>query len=180
MVPHGSWQWIRKRIELEKNMSWGDYLHLRFHFCLKLMDSELHIPIKPIRFFSKYFWLRFPVTWILKSSVFRHKTKITTLTNQNKVSKSRVNKSKNPCILVWNSETLVTSLICILAVISSVFQGFPDVLVVKNPPADAGDIGDVGSDSAQGRFPGGGHGNPTPVFSPGESHGQRELAGYSP
>ena len=28
--------------------------------------------------------------------------------------------------------------------------------------------------------PGGGHGNPTPVFFPGESHGQRSLAGYSP
>ena len=30
-----------------------------------------------------------------------------------------------------------------------------------------------------GRSPGGGHGNP-PVFLPGESHGQRNLAGYSP
>ena len=29
-----------------------------------------------------------------------------------------------------------------------------------------------------GKTPGGGHGNPTPVFLPGESHGQRSLAGY--
>ena len=28
-----------------------------------------------------------------------------------------------------------------------------------------------------GKIPGGGHGNPTPVFLPGESHGQRSLAG---
>ena len=28
--------------------------------------------------------------------------------------------------------------------------------------------------------PGGGNGNPTPVFLPGESPGQRSLAGYSP
>ena len=31
-----------------------------------------------------------------------------------------------------------------------------------------------------GRPPGERNGNPTPVFLPGESHGQRSLAGYSP
>ena len=34
------------------------------------------------------------------------------------------------------------------------------VLVVKNPPAKAGDIRDAGSTSGSGRSPGGGHGNP--------------------
>ena len=34
------------------------------------------------------------------------------------------------------------------------------VLVVKNPPASAGDIKDTGSIPASGRSPGGGHGNP--------------------
>ena len=34
------------------------------------------------------------------------------------------------------------------------------VLVVKNPPADAGDIRDMGSSPGSGRSPGGGHGNP--------------------
>ena len=52
-------------------------------------------------------------------------------------------------------------------------------LVVKNLPAHAGDIGDVGSNPVLGRSPGGGHGNPNPVFSPGESLGQRSLVGYS-
>ena len=33
-------------------------------------------------------------------------------------------------------------------------------LVVKNPPANAGDIGDTGSIPGSGRSPGGGHGNP--------------------
>ena len=33
-------------------------------------------------------------------------------------------------------------------------------LVVKNPPANAGDVKDVGSISGSGRFPGGGHGYP--------------------
>ena len=31
-----------------------------------------------------------------------------------------------------------------------------------------------------GRSPGEGNGNPTAVFLPGESHGQRRLVGYSP
>ena len=31
-----------------------------------------------------------------------------------------------------------------------------------------------------GRAPGEGNGDPTPVFLPGESHGQRSLAGHSP
>ena len=43
--------------------------------------------------------------------------------------------------------------------------------------------GDAGSTHVLGRSPGGGHGNPCPrleaVFLPGESHGQRSLAGYS-
>ena len=55
------------------------------------------------------------------------------------------------------------------------------VLVVKNPPADAADIRDVGSIPGWGRSPGRGHGNlPTTVFMPGEYHEQRILAGYSP
>ena len=37
---------------------------------------------------------------------------------------------------------------------------FQVVLVVKNPPAKAGDARDVGSIPGLGRFPGGGHGNP--------------------
>ena len=32
--------------------------------------------------------------------------------------------------------------------------------MVKNPPANAGDIRDVGSTPGSGRSPGGGHGNP--------------------
>ena len=44
------------------------------------------------------------------------------------------------------------------------------VIVVKKSSAGSGDIRDTGS------IPGSG---PTPVFLPGESHGQRRLAGYS-
>ena len=50
--------------------------------------------------------------------------------------------------------------------------------MVNNLPAKAGDIRDVGSISGSGGSPGG-HDNSTPVFLPGESHGQRSLTGYS-
>ena len=51
--------------------------------------------------------------------------------------------------------------------------------VVKNPPANARDIGDVvwsldGEDPLKEEM------EPTPVFLPGESHGQKSLVGYSP
>ena len=52
--------------------------------------------------------------------------------------------------------------------------------VIKNPPASAGDVTDLGLIPGCGRSPGGGHGNPTPVFLPGESHGHRSLVGYGP
>ena len=54
-------------------------------------------------------------------------------------------------------------------------------LVVKNSPANAGDLTDVGSILGLGRSPGGERAwQPTPVFLPGESHGQRSLVGYNP
>ena len=44
---------------------------------------------------------------------------------------------------------------------SDLFLGLSQVaLVVKNPPANAGDIRDSGSISGSGRSSGGGHGNP--------------------
>ena len=53
------------------------------------------------------------------------------------------------------------------------------VLVVKNPPANAGDIRYVGSIPGLERFPWRRVWKPTPVFLLGESHGQRSLVGYS-
>ena len=54
-------------------------------------------------------------------------------------------------------------------------------LVVKNPPANAGDKRDAGSIPGSGRCPGGGHGNPLQYsFLPEESHREKSLVGYSP
>ena len=63
--------------------------------------------------------------------------------------------------------------------------------MIKNLPANAEDVRDVGSIPGLERFPWGRGWQPTPVFVPieshgqkkkkkKESHGQRSLAGYSP
>ena len=53
--------------------------------------------------------------------------------------------------------------------------GFPCGSVVKNPSVNAGDVDLI---SRLGRCPGEGK-QPTPVFFPEKSHGQRSLVGYS-
>ena len=54
--------------------------------------------------------------------------------------------------------------------------GFPGGTMVKNPPASAGDTGlKMG-----GKMPERRKWQPTPIFLPRKSHGQRSLAGYSP
>ena len=52
-------------------------------------------------------------------------------------------------------------------------------LVVKNPPASAGDAGDSGSVPGLGRSPGGGNGNALQYSCLGNPHGKRSLGGYS-
>ena len=49
--------------------------------------------------------------------------------------------------------------------------------MVKNLIANAGDLRDTSSIPGLGRSP---EERGSPVFLPGESHGQRSLAGYSP
>jgi len=52
--------------------------------------------------------------------------------------------------------------------------------VVKNPPANAGTIRKRVFDPWVGKIPCRRAWQPTPVFLPGKSHGQRNLAGYDP
>ena len=47
-----------------------------------------------------------------------------------------------------------------MAELDSIVQGSQVALVVKNPPANAGDVRDAGSIPGSGRSPGGEHGNP--------------------
>ena len=60
---------------------------------------------------------------------------------------------------------------------TSFFPGdFPGGSVVKNPPANAGDVGWI---PGLGRSPGRGNGNPTSVFFL-RNHMDREAVGHSP
>ena len=58
--------------------------------------------------------------------------------------------------------------------------GFPGGTVVKNLPANAGDVGECGFDPCVRSILWRRACQPTPVLLPGESHGQRSLMGYSP
>ena len=81
---------------------------------------------------------------------------------------------KNSCIIFS---------ICMLYIkkISSLLLNiFPCDSVVKILPTTARDTGDPGSIPGLGRPPWRRTWQPTPVFLPGESHGQWSLAGYSP
>ena len=52
--------------------------------------------------------------------------------------------------------------------------------MVKNLPANAGDVKRLWFDPWVGKIPYWRKWQPTPVFLPGESYGQKTLVGYSP
>ena len=60
------------------------------------------------------------------------------------------------------------------------WKGFPGGSLVKNPPANAGDVRDPGSIPGMGRSSGGGHSNPLQYFCPEIPHGQSSLPGFHP
>ena len=76
--------------------------------------------------------------------------------------------------------TTITAKILLYHHLPHLLRASQVALVVKNPPANAGDIGDSGSVPGSGRSPGERKWQPLPGFLPGESHGQRSLEGYSP
>ena len=72
-----------------------------------------------------------------------------------------------------HTHTLCLSLLLVL-------WGFLGFTVIKNLPVNAGDTRDSGLISGSGRSLWNRKCQPTPIFLPGESHGQRSLVGYSP
>ena len=59
-------------------------------------------------------------------------------------------------------------------------EGFPDEANGKEPACQCRRQKRRKFDPWVGKIPGGGYGNPLLKFLPGESHGQRSLAGYGP
>ena len=70
--------------------------------------------------------------------------------------------------------------VCVCIHIHTYTYGIPRGSVSKESTCNTRDIKDMGSIPGSGGSPREGNGNPTPVFLPGESHGQRSLGGYSP
>ena len=69
----------------------------------------------------------------------------------------------------------MTEYSAMLRVLSSCSVCDKAVLVVRNPPANAGDLRDTGLIPGLRRFPWRRAWQPTLVFSPGESHGQKRV-----
>ena len=65
----------------------------------------------------------------------------------------------SPCLSVSANSHNISNIFIIVRFVIMV-QGFPSRVVVKNTPANAGDIRDVGSIPGSGRSPRGGNGNP--------------------
>ena len=68
----------------------------------------------------------------------------------------------------------------ILYIVVCICRASPVALVVKNLPASAGDSREHGFDPWVGKVPWRRAWQPTSVFLSGESHGQSNVAGYSP
>ena len=77
------------------------------------------------------------------------------------------------CSFLWVPQGLTDSFLAL----PQYTWGFPGGSVVKNPPASAEDSS---STPGSGKIPWRRKWQPTPVFLPGKSHGQRSLVGYSP
>ena len=67
-----------------------------------------------------------------------------------------------------------------LRYVSTIERASQEALVIKNLPANTGDIRDTGSVLGLGRSPGGGRGDPLQCSCLKNPHGQRSLAGCSP
>ena len=65
-----------------------------------------------------------------------------------------------------------------LCITANLRKGFPDGSVDKESACNARDIGDAVSIPGSGRTPGKGKWQPTPVFLPEKSHGQRSPVPY--
>ena len=82
---------------------------------------------------------------------------------------------------VYEGDVFSSFLLTLFIETTKVPRGASQVaLVVKNPPANVGDVRDAGSIPGSGRCSGGGPGTPLQYSCLEKPHGQRSLAGCSP
>ena len=82
-------------------------------------------------------------------------------------------------LTVRNLATIICNLLAYL-IIPRIHVRLPRWLSGKEPTCNAGDAGDVGSIPGLGKSLGEEKGNPLQYSCLGKSHGQRNMAGYSP
>ena len=81
------------------------------------------------------------------------------------------------CVLCLAQAKHLKKMVHFKLIIATLLISFPGGSDGKESTCLAGDLSSI---PGLGLSPGGGHLQPTPVFVPGESHGQRSLVGYSP
>ena len=100
-----------------------------------------------------------------------------------RTSKTRLNnsgESRHPYLIPEFRENAFSFSPLKIMFVTGLLWVSPGALVVKNLPAYAGDVKRYWFDPWVEKTPWKRAWQPTPVFLPGESHGQRSLAGYSP
>ena len=95
-----------------------------------------------------------------------------TATTKHSIRDSHVQRATIP------SHGSISRLCCILRGNKTFIPASPVALVVKNPPANAGDLRDCRLNPGVEKIPRRRAWQPSLVFFHGESHGQRSLAGY--
>ena len=86
----------------------------------------------------------------------------------------------DPILITCPNLKIIQQMLAVIIIVLFfvIFWSFPGGLVVKNQPANAGDSGDMGSIPGW-EYPWRKKWQPTPIFLPGVSDGQRILEGYS-
>ena len=93
------------------------------------------------------------------------------------VVRERLSLKGEKCYYIFYPENVRQNLVFGTTIVQT---GLPRWLSGKDSVCNTGAVEDTGLIPGSGRSPGRRAWQPTPVFLPGESHGQRSLVGYSP
>ena len=167
-----AWEWTNKLWDSHMMENYPTILENKY-FCTDIhktwinLKNMLHKRDRQKRVHTKWISLR-----------FQQHTKLMIVENQNNACFWQVErnwKGSQGNFLRWENHStswLATGYIWLC--------GFPGGSGVTNPSANVRDARGAKSNPWEGKIPWRRHWQPTPVFLPGRSHGQRDLGDYSP